>query len=66
MPELFEGLSIEKHELRLKQAWEITENDLEIFAISEDDDPIIPDGIKAPPLLKALASISKRRKRQSF
>ena len=64
MPGIFMDLGIEKCELHLKQAWEIGRNELELCAISEDDDPIIPEGIKDPPLLRALKSISRRRKRQ--
>jgi hypothetical protein len=65
-PDIFIDLGIEKHKLNVKQAWEIGQNDLEICALSEDDDPIIPEGIKNPPVLIALKSISKRRKLQSF
>ncbi|MCK9376905.1 MAG: hypothetical protein M0P73_12215 [Syntrophobacterales bacterium] len=65
-PEIFIDLGIGKHEIHVKQAWEICQNDLEICALSEDDDPIIPEGIEDPPVLRALESISKRRKRQSF
>lgn len=65
MPEIFLDFGIEKCELHVKQAWEIGRNEFELCAINEDDDPIIPEGIEDPPLLRALKSISRRRKRRS-
>jgi len=53
-------------ELHIKQAWEIGQNDMEMVAITEDDDPIIPDDIKNPPVQKVLENLKKWRRRWSY
>ncbi len=45
---------ITKREIYVKDAWEIGTNDIEISAISEDDDPIIPKGVTHPPIFQLL------------
>ena len=50
----FVELSIGKRQLDLRQAWQIGENDLDILALAEDDEPIIPVGVTDPPVKKAL------------
>lgn len=65
MREFILDFGIGKRELHIKQAWEIGRNDLELCAIGEDDDPIIPEGIEDPPVLRALKIISEWRKSQS-
>ena len=55
---------IGKYELVVRQAWEIGENDPDILAIREDSNPIIPDGVKDAPVLKALQRFSKHKKRK--
>lgn len=50
----FVQLAIGKRQLDLRQAWQISENDPDIVALDEDDDPIIPVGVTDPPVKKAL------------
>ena len=45
---------IAKHEIFVKDAWEVGKNDIEGSAIHEGDDPIIPEGITNPPILELL------------
>jgi len=47
-----------KQQLIVREAWEIGPHDIDTVAIHEDDDPIIPDGQKDVPVLRAL----KRRR----
>lgn len=51
-----------KQELHIRPAWEIGENDPDVFGIQEDDDPIIPDGIRDAPVIRALQRFGKKRK----
>jgi hypothetical protein len=51
------GISIRK--LAIRPAWQIGEHDLDAVALEENDEPIIPDGIDDPPVLRLL----KRRRR---
>jgi len=46
---------IEKTSLNVRPAWQIGENDPDIVGVQPDDDPIIPNDVKNPPILKALA-----------
>ena len=50
----FVQLAIRKRQLDLRQAWQISENDPDIVALAEDDEPIIPAGATNPPVEKAL------------
>ena len=50
-----------KSEVRFRSAWEIGENDPDVVAIDEDDNPIIPQGIEDAPVLTALSRFQKRR-----
>jgi hypothetical protein len=43
-----------KRTLAIRMAWEIGENDLDGFAIKQNDSPIIPEGIKDIPVLRLL------------
>lgn len=62
MPCLLDGeLGILKSEVRFRSAWEIGENDPDIVAIQEGDNPIIPEGIDNAPVLTALTRFQKRR-----
>jgi hypothetical protein len=60
-PELFPDLVILKRQLRVCPAWEVGPNDPDMSALQEDCDPIIPSGVKDPPVLKALEAIRKFR-----
>ena len=57
-------LAIAKQELDIREAWQIGENDPDISALHEDDDPIIPAGVTDPPVNKALARIRTMRARR--
>ena len=56
-PTLFEQLVITKWHLQIRQAWQIGENDPDIIALQEDDDPIIPACVADPPVYRSLARI---------
>lgn len=58
-PELFPDLAIRKQTIRICQAWEVGENDLDSAAIGPDDSPIVPLEIRDAPVLRLL----ERRKR---
>lgn len=61
--EPFWELGIEKQELSIRSAWQIGENDQDVCAIEDDDEPIIPDGIENAPILDVLQKFPKRKKR---
>jgi hypothetical protein len=50
-----------KRHLVIRDAWEIGENDLDISALRDGDEPVIPEGIAEPPVVKTLASVRKLR-----
>ena len=52
---------IAKHEIFVKDAWEVGENDIEGTAIHEGDDPIIPKGITNPPILELFRAKRKQQ-----
>jgi hypothetical protein len=52
---------IEKNQLIVRDAWEIGRNDLDCVAIQGEDDPIIPDGVKGPPVAEVLAEIRRNQ-----
>lgn len=45
-----------KFDINVIDAWKIGPNDIEIAAIQNDDDPIIPEGVEKPPFFEALKS----------
>jgi hypothetical protein len=47
--------------LRVCEAWQIDEHDPDIFGLSPDMDPIIPEGVNDPPIYRAFKSIQKIR-----
>lgn len=59
----FLELPIGKRELRVCPAWQIDEDDPDVGALHEDDDPIIPDGVENAPVLRALRRLGKRTKK---
>ncbi|WP_020167399.1 MULTISPECIES: hypothetical protein [Methylotenera] len=61
-PKVIRDLFIFKKALTIKPAWQIGENDEDSCVLQLDDDPIIPAGETAPPVLKAL---ERRRRFQS-
>lgn len=63
-PEVLARYGMLKRELIIREAWTIGENDPDMMALSDDDDPIVPAGIENPPVDKALArrrEMSRRR-----
>lgn len=60
-PDVFEDLAILKRSLDLKAAWTITDNDMDMSILSDDDDPFVPDGVEDAPVIGALARISELR-----
>ena len=46
--------AIAKRQLDIREAWQIGENDPDIAALCEDDEPIIPPGVTDPPVNNAL------------
>ena len=55
--------AIAKRHLDIREAWQIGENDPDISALNEDDDPIIPEGVTDPPVNRALTRIRTKRER---
>jgi hypothetical protein len=62
-PEPNLDLAIGKHELVVRQGWEIGTNDPDVSILDEDDPPVVPMDVSDPPALKALDWIAKMRKR---
>lgn len=54
-PEKISDIHILKRELVIRDAWEIGLNDQDVVAIHQGDQPVIPDDITEPPVLKVLA-----------
>ena len=46
--------AIAKRQLDIREAWQIGENDPDLVALYEDDEPIVPEGVTDPPVNKAL------------
>lgn len=64
-PEIFWDLRIGKQELSVREAWQIGENDPDICAIQENDQPIIPDGIEDAPVKRALDRLKRLKTRKA-
>jgi hypothetical protein len=62
-PEVFWDFRIGKQELFVREAWQIGENDPDICAIREGDQPIIPAGVKDAPVQRALAKLKLKRRK---
>jgi hypothetical protein len=43
------GLAIQKSELVVRNAWEISMDDIDVMGLSPDDTPVIPAGVENPP-----------------
>jgi hypothetical protein len=59
-PEVFLELAFGKKKLDVRSAWEIGENDFDMVAIEPDDDPIIPAGVRDPPIVQTLKRVRER------
>lgn len=55
-PEVGYKLGLLKHHLHVRPAWQIGENDPDIVALDEDEDPFIPDDVIDAPVVKAIAA----------
>ena len=51
--------AIAKRQLDIREAWQIGENDPDIAALQEDDEPIVPAGVINPPVNKVLLRIRR-------
>ena len=63
-PDVLAKYGMLKRGLIIREAWTIGENDPDMMALSEEDNPIVPEGIENPPVNKALArrrGMSRRR-----
>ena len=54
-------LAITKRRLTLRRAWEIGPNDLDLTALQDDDDPVVPDHVTDPPSAAGLAAMREMR-----
>ncbi len=54
IPEIEMHLRILVHHIHVRNAWEIGLNDIDMPGIRKEDNPIIPEGILDPPVLKLL------------
>ncbi len=64
MPEPIWDYGIVKKDIRVCPAWQVGENDPDVIAIEEDNDPIIPDDVTDPPVLRARQRLRKRVRRR--
>lgn len=55
-PEIEFKLALLKRHLHIRPAWQIGENDHDIVALDDDEDPFIPDGVVNAPVIKAIAA----------
>jgi len=61
MPEIEVRLALLKRHLHIRPAWQLGENDPDIVALGEDEDPFIPEGVVDAPVIKAIAARRTRR-----
>lgn len=58
-------LGITKADLHIKAAWQVGRHDLEVSAIREDDEPVIPEGIADVPVMEVLTLKARRHEPNS-
>lgn len=56
------SIAIQKHEICIRDAWQIGVNDPDLSAFHENDEPILPAGLEDPPILEALAHKRSNRR----
>lgn len=56
MPEIEVKLALLKRHLHIRPAWQIGENDHDIVALDDEEDPFIPQGVVDAPVIKAIAA----------
>jgi hypothetical protein len=64
MPEIEFKLALLKRHLHIRPAWQIGENDPDIVALDDGEDPFIPDGVVNAPAIKAIAARRARKNRR--
>jgi hypothetical protein len=64
-PEIEVKLALLKRSLRVRPAWQISENDHDIVALDLDEDPFIPEGVVDAPVIKAIAAKRARSNKSS-
>ncbi|QLE59999.1 hypothetical protein [Nostoc sp. TCL26-01] len=62
-PDFFWELGIMKRQISIRPAWQIGEHDFDICGIQSDDKIIIPEDVKDPPVVAALARLRKLKYR---
>lgn len=55
MPDFESRQYLLKGHIHVRPAWQISEHDYDMVALDVDEDPVIPEGITDPPVLKAMA-----------
>lgn len=55
-PEIEFKFALRKRHLHIRPAWQIGENDHDVIALDDDEDPFIPDGVVNAPVIKAIAA----------
>lgn len=60
-PEIEFKLALLKRHLHIRPAWQISENDHDIVALDDDEDPFIPEGVVDAPVVKAIAARRARK-----
>ena len=61
MPEIEFELALLKRHLHIRPAWQIDENDHDIVALDDEEDPFIPEGVVDAPVIKAIAARRARK-----
>ena len=64
MPALDPDLSILKHGIVIRPAWQLEGHDPDVSALREDDNVLIPLDVQDPPIFDTLKRIRERRRRQ--
>ncbi|AYH44447.1 hypothetical protein [Azoarcus sp. DN11] len=60
-PEIEFQLGLLKRHLHVRPAWQIGENDHDIVALDDEEDPFIPEGVVDAPVIKAMAARRARK-----
>jgi hypothetical protein len=63
-PKFMARLYFAKKELIVRDAWQIGENDPDLLALLNDDDPVVPPYITKPPVIQALKTVRAMRARR--
>ncbi|WP_374661823.1 hypothetical protein [Inhella sp.] len=64
-PEIEVKLALLKRSLRIRPAWQVSENDHDLVALDPDEDPFIPDDVADAPVIKAIAAKRARSSKSS-